>query len=528
MQGGPRLGSDRRGASEVLGAIFVFAILIAAVGAFQVTIVPQTNEEIEFKHSTQVRGQMQELRSAMVTVGTEGAGRSVSVRTGTSYPAWALAVNPGDPGGTLATNSVAGAVELSGLAAVDDEADDYWDGGTFAFDSGYVSYRPAYNYYANAPETRYEPTVLYSTFRDGQVVESQQALIAGRTLNLVLVEGSLGGGGRVQAVDVNPVSTATRTVTLETTGSPATLEVRTGLAEAEWQSLLASNPDASLEDYTDNADAPDVAEIELDPGRWRLRASVVSLNAPATEPAAEYVVVEGSTDRTLDPGETTDVTVRALDRYGNPVEGATVHRDFGPDRATGEDGTVTYEYTLPVAGSSTELAMWIDSAGPTDPDTSPKKESVKVSTSDPVTGTPDASLINPGNGLVFTGATASDNTYTLEFENRDTASGADVSVSEIRVNYYHLGPPGGGPSISSRGDLEKWSSGVTTGEYEVAGPFATTDGSFEVPPGGSETLTMSFYEADGDEIDVESNDFFIVSLVFEDDSSRVYFIAAQD
>lgn len=506
--------------------MFVFAILIAAVGIFQVTIVPQTNEEIEFKHSTQVRGEMQELRSAMVTVGTDGTARSVSVSTGVTYPARTLTVNPGDPGGALATTTVTGAVELDGLTAVDDEAADYWNGDTIAFDSQHVSYRPSYNYYANAPETRYEPTVLYSTFREGQVVESQQGIVSGRTLNLVLVDGKMSTGGRAQTVDVNPVSTATRTVTLETDGSPATLTVRTELAEEEWIDLLASNPDASLDAYAVDPDGPNVAEIELAPGQWRLRASLVGLNSPSLTSSAAYVTVEGSTDRTLDPGETTDVTVRVLDRYGNPVEGVAVRRDFGTDRATGEDGTVTYEYSLGASGSSVDLRTWIGAGSYSDA-TEAERATVTVSTTSPSTGTPDAGLINPGSGLVFTGASVDDNAVAMEFENRNTASGASVEVTEMRVNYYHVGPPGGGGSITSRDIPEEWSSDVTNVQSEIAGPFETIDGSFEVAPGDGETLEMAFYDGSGDEADVEPNDFYILSLVFEDGSSRVYFVAGQ-
>ncbi|MEF8840805.1 MAG: hypothetical protein V5A62_04165 [Haloarculaceae archaeon] len=520
MPRGPGFGRARRGVSEVLGAILVFAILIAAVGVFQVTVVPQTNEEVEFKHSEQVRGQMGELRSAAVTVGTDGTSRSVSVSTGTTYQTWSTAVNPSDPSGQLSTRTVPDAVELDGLTAVDDEAADYWDGDDVAFDSGHVSYRPSYNYYGNAPETRYEPTVLYSTFRNGQVVESQQSLVSGRTLNLVFVDGELSSGGRDQTVDVNPVSTATGTVTLETTdGDPATLRVRTGITEERWDDLLASNPDASLEDYTVNADAPNVAELELATGRWRLRASLVSLNSPSLTTSPEYVTVAGNTDRTVNPGETTDVTVRTLDRYGNPVEGVTVHRDFGPDRETGEDGTVTYDYTLAASDSTVDLGMWIGGAGSHADATEAERASVTVSTTSPNTGTPDASLINPGNGLVLQGATASDNTATLDFENRNTGTWANVS--EIRMNYYHASPPGQGNSLPD--PPEEWSSNVTTGQYEIAGPFAPTDGSFDVAPGENGGLEMSIHGGS----DVDAGDFFIVSLVFEDGSSRVYFVATQ-
>jgi hypothetical protein len=337
---------------------------------------------------------------------------------------------------------------------------------------------------------------------------------------------------------VNPVSVATRTVTLQTAdGDPAMLRVRTGITEERWDDLLASNPDASVVDYDRNSDAPNVAELELAPGTWRLRASLVSLNAASAATSPAYVTVEGSTDRTVNPGETTDVTVRALDRYGNSVEGVTVHRDFGPDRETGEDGTVTYEHNLSTGGVTVDLKTWIGGAGSYAGATDPERAEVTVSSTSPSTGSPDASLINPGSGLVFQGATASDNTYTLEFENRNASSGAWANVTEMRVNYYHLDPPGGGGgggnggsggSLNSRTDPENWSSNVTSGTHEIAGPFNLTDGSFDAAPGESVGLEMSIYSDAKKSFVAKSGDYYILSLVFEDGSSRVYFVAAQD
>ena len=195
MQWGQGVGSDRRGASEVLGAILVFAILIAAIGVFQVTVVPQTNEEIEFKHSTGVRADVADLRAAMVNTGTDGGRRTVSVRTGVDYPSRSVTVSPPAPRGQLSTSGeVTGAIELQGISATDPEAADFWDG-TATFDSRFVTYRPSYNYYGEAPVTRYEPTVVYSSFRDADVAETPQSLVEGRTIDVVLASGSLSRNG---------------------------------------------------------------------------------------------------------------------------------------------------------------------------------------------------------------------------------------------------------------------------------------------------------------------------------------------
>lgn len=506
MLGGPGVGADRRGASEVLGAMFVFAILIAAVGVFQVTIVPQTNEEIEFKHSTQVRSDVADLRAAMISTGTDGGRRVVPVSTGVDYPSRSVTVNPPAPRGRLSTDGeITGAIELQNVNTTDPEAGDYWNG-TATFDTRFVSYRPSYNYYQGAPVTRYEPTVVYSSFRDGDVVETSQSLIDGRTLDVVLVSGQLSkSGGATASVDVVPVSASTRTVTVT---DPGPLLVRTHLSESKWQDVLGNEPNASVASYTTNADAPNVVEISLVSGEWDLRVSKVGMGSGGSAGAA-YLIAESPTSRTIGYGESVEYTVRALDAYGNPVQGVTVERDSGPSLTTGEDGRVTFER---VVTTDTTEPVWFGS----DPDDAGSPRQVDFTFT--VSGGVENGEINPGTGLVLRRVDVIDEDLVGGFENQDSAS---ITLSAIRYTFYN-------PDTQSSKPIdvpEQLATNRTASLADMSGPAVSTGG---IEISQNERIGIEFApKHHGNDFDVNEADFMVVTFYFADGSRSVYFFGAE-
>jgi hypothetical protein len=512
MLGGPGVGSDRRGASEVLGAIFVFAILIAAVGVFQVTIVPQTNEEIEFKHSTAVRADVAGLRGAMVSTGTDGGRRTVSVRTGVDYPSRSVTVNPPAPRGRLSTSGeITGAIELQNVVATDPEAGDYWNG-TATFDTKFVAYHPSYNYYRGAPVTRYEPTVVYSSFADADVVETRQSLVDGRTLDVVLVSGSLSkSGGASTSVDVAPISTAGGTVTVE---DPGPLRVETHLSKERWQDVLGDEPNASVASYTVNADAPNVVEISLASGEWDLRVSKVGLGSGGS-PGPAYLTAQGSTSRTVTAGESVDYTVRALDAYGNPVSGVTVKQAGGPNATTDSDGRVTFERTV---GTDTTNPVWFGSK-PADGG-SPRRVdfSFDIVAGGAGAGGGTGSAINPGDGLALKRVTLIDGNLTGAFENVGSDS---VTVVALRYNFYN-------PDTQSSSPVdvpEALDTNRTSSRADMAGSSVST-GDITIAPGAR--FGVEFRPIDeGSQFEVDDADFLVVTLYFSDGTSSVYFFGAE-
>jgi hypothetical protein len=493
-------GDSRRGVSEVLGAILVFAILVSGVAVYQMTVVPQTNEEREFEHSQQVRSSMQDLRSAIVTAGANGGPRSVSVRTGVDYPTRSLTLNPPEPGGTLGTTeALSDGVVLSNLQAVDPEARDFWSDGAsaFSFETRHLQYRPSYNYYHSAPTTRYEPTVVYSSFEDTEVVESQQSLVSGRTLNLMLLQGEVGGQGSFESIDVNPISATTRTLRLEPSGN-ATLELRTGLSKATWTDLLASNPDAEVVSYDDST-TPSTVTIDLaDSGVWRLRVGMVSLNRPGATTSPAYVTATTPTAQTITNGESTDLTVRVADRYGAPVEGVTVSFD-GTDRTTGPDGLATLEVS-PSSDRTVTAAIGGAAEERVEFDVDVTSSSVNL-----------GSQVNPSDGVVVQSVSGS-NPVDVTFKNKGSST---ATISEVRVNYFFVSTTGN-PTPTAL----SWGFDGNDDAASVGGGFVSQ--TVTVAPGNTETLTFNF-DTSGVSGNPD-NEFFITSVVFDDGSSRLYFV----
>jgi FlaG/FlaF family flagellin (archaellin) len=94
---------DRRGVSQVIGAIFLFAIAIVAFSTYQAFVVPDQNAGTESEHLDTIDQQMQDLRNAVVSMPGTAADRSLTFRLGTTYTSRTVAVNPPDPSGTFRT-----------------------------------------------------------------------------------------------------------------------------------------------------------------------------------------------------------------------------------------------------------------------------------------------------------------------------------------------------------------------------------------------------------------------------------------
>lgn len=504
------------GAPEALGASLVFAIPIAAVGVFQVTVVPRTNEEVEFKHSTGVRADVADLRAAMVSTGTDGGRRTVSVRTGVDYPSRSVTVSPPAPRGQLSTSGeVTGAIELQGISATDPEAADFWDG-TATFDSRFVTYRPSYNYYGEAPVTRYEPTVVYSSFRDADVAETPQSLVDGRTIDVVLASGSLSRNGvATETVDVVPVSTSTRSVTVE---DPGPLRVRTLLSPAVWNATMDKQPNADVVEYDDADGDPsttNVIVISLASGEWDLRVSEVSLGSAGPDPAPAYVVAVGSASRQVDGGDTVEYGVRVLDEYGNPVNGVTVKRESGPSRTTDADGRVTFEGSF---DADTTDPAWFGSKPASG--SSPRRVDFDFT----VTENDASQLINPGDGLVLQRVAYDSGDFTASLKNE--ASGT-VELTGIRFTTYDPDTQN-----AQTGEIPaRLLTNRTGSPLSLGGQFVSTEG-INVASGDSIGIRFDAeaYDEDDDEyvgFEIGNSDSFMVTVSFADGTVRIYFIGGE-
>ncbi len=326
------LVDDDRGQAIQVGAVLLFGILIVAFASYQAVVVPDQNRRVEFNHNQQVQSQLQDVRNTIVSVVGGGAGGSVSVDLGTQYPGRAVALNPGAPSGSLRTVGMDDpAVTLTidnATAVADAETGDVWNGSLRRYDTGGLVYTPNYNVYTNPPRTVYEHTVVYNRFDTGNLTATNQSLVRGETVSLVTLNGSLSRtAAGATSLDVEPLSSSTRTVRVESTvAAPIRINLTTRLPADRWETLLSGQE--AVDDVTDVGNAPADyrrVRVTLAPGDYTLRMTKVGVGTRTTGEPATYLTGVAGDGSQVSKGENVEVIVEARDAYNNPESGVTVN-----------------------------------------------------------------------------------------------------------------------------------------------------------------------------------------------------------
>ncbi len=241
---------DERAQSVQVGAVLLFGVLIIAFSSYQAFAVPEQNREVEFNHNQQVQTHLQDLRNAIVSVPGQPSQQAVSVQLGTRYPSRLVATNPGPPSGLLYTDGTTNESQnltVRNAEAINPETADYWDGtAPRHYNTGAIAYKPEYNVYGEAPETVYEHSVVYNQFREGNITLSEQAMVDGRDITLVALNGSMSRSASDSVtVDVRPTSQSSRTVrvTNATETSNVSVSFLSRLPAEEWRVLLEDEID---------------------------------------------------------------------------------------------------------------------------------------------------------------------------------------------------------------------------------------------------------------------------------------------
>jgi hypothetical protein len=352
---------DDRGQALQVGAVLLFGILIILFTFWQAFVVPDQNRQVEFNHNQEIQQQMTQVRSTIISMPGETTPRSVTVNLGVQYPTRLLFSNPGPGAGSLETNNTANpTTEVKINNAIVDGSNSpgvasFWDGTTKAYNTGSLEYSPDYSLLQTAPRTVYSNTVLYNEFpleNGSTATVTDQALVDGDTLNLITIGGEYEETrvGRV-AVDVNPVSTQSRAVTVQRDGSdPITIELPTRLGEDEWNTLLDTEPARVINDSDDST-----VTIQLTREEYTLRMTRVGVGTGASDTQPAYIAgVSGPGIDSQEPVPTDanrTVTVEVRDSYNAPVSGINLSasasnadvavRPVGND-ATNDEGQVTF------------------------------------------------------------------------------------------------------------------------------------------------------------------------------------------
>lgn len=381
------LRTDTRAQSIQIGAVLLFGVLIILLSTWQAFGIPNQNEGIEFNHNQDVQQQMTELRTTVNSMPDASVPRSVTLDLGVRYPSRTIFRNPPPAPGTVRTVDTAEgayAINISGTPKNENLAQ-LWNETDARYNTGSIAYNPLYSEYQNPPTTIYEHSVVFNKFQreDTTLAISGQSIIQGDSITLVMLNGSL-EETRVgsTSVDFEPVSTQTRTVTIEPTDGNVTLDIPTRLAVARWQTLLGDNHNvtalANVTGETDpfaSSDEIRTIRVRVDANRaggvrdsYRLQLAKVGVGTDVTQPDPAYLTETSETQFEVDEGETVDLTVEVRDEYNGPKRGVTVQASATGGTAnvvapSDEDGRVTIEYTAPASPGTETVTVERDLNG---------------------------------------------------------------------------------------------------------------------------------------------------------------------
>ncbi|WP_336002396.1 hypothetical protein [Halorientalis halophila] len=359
---------DERGQAIQIGAVLLFAALIIAFSTYQAFVVPNQNKQVEFTHSQEVQGQLQDVRNAIVSVPGGNTGRSVTVDLGVRYPSRLVALNPGPASGSLRTvGTTDGRYNLTienATASGSGELADFWNGSAHVYETGGLVYTPDYNRYDEAPRSIYENSVLYGADGDQSVPRTGQGLIEGDRITLVTLNGSLDATrtGAI-SVDTDALSTSTRTVSVRNTSHNVTIEVPTRLSAERWRELTAGESNVAgltVDPGTIDGDWG-LLRLDLEPDTtYDLRMAKVGVGTGRRASETGYLLpVEGNGSSVPEGGDER-LVVEVRDRFNNPVSGVDVNASAAEGTVTepgetDDQGRVALEYSAPGDITTSEL-----------------------------------------------------------------------------------------------------------------------------------------------------------------------------
>jgi hypothetical protein len=559
---------NERGLSEVLGAILVFALVLAVLVLIQMSAVPAANKQIEFEHNQVVQGDMQGLAQAVDRAGYTASSESASVEAGVRYPPRLFLINPPPSSGALRTTD--STVTLSNVEAINLETRDYLDGLDKGFDTTSIGYEPNYNRYENPPVTTYEHGIVLNEFEreaDRLVVDPGR-LVNGRRISLVFLEGDL-ATTQVQSVplDVSPVSAPAQAIAVQGQGGNAiTISLKSDLSVEEWQNQVLAeeiDTDPNGTGTVDDATGRYVDRIHCDSGgpitdpcsgnivitmeegvTYDLRMAKVAIDSSSDPVTAEYVTKIGAEKPTILP-DGTELAIEVRDAFNNPISGQEVVFDRQAGKGnlstttatTDESGRASTVY-MPVGNDTVTVYAGIDNDDDgkiTDLDGAKnivKYEGLTVGEGQLNTGqefeinsrAPNSVVLNYAVLTKDTCNSASECSVKVNFTNTHATSGR--TIERMRINYFgpnsiSFGNRQGAPELVTVSGNTGSETLAVQGEYKNV-TVATWNS------GGSGNLTFTFKELDGNNLlnySATTGDYFVATIAYTDGSSNIYFIA---
>ncbi|WP_226007004.1 hypothetical protein [Natrinema salinisoli] len=422
--------ADERAVTVQIGAVLLLAIVFSALALYQVNAVPAENQAIESEHNQQVHDELQELRNAIRNVGTSGGSESVSVTLGTSYPTRTFLTNPTDPTGTLRTSET-GTVRIDNASV--DEADGSYTGNPDALlgtdhETRTLRYEPSYNEYRTAPTTRLEHGFAFNDFGDATVALTEQPLIDGDRITIVLVEGNLStSSSSATTVDTRLLSGPTDPVDLESDGGNITITLPTRSPTA-WNETIGTDFGTGEERARVTAYADGNLTIELEnesAAEYELQMARVGVG-DASAPADDPFDVRDADGGGGSGGSTPAYYVDWQDPSGqSSVDDSNC--DSTSCIVTGDEVDLTMETDETAADAGVEYAVSDQSVGTV----SPSSDRTDADGTDTTTFTVDSNAVDGDTVNVYTSSGSDGDKILLEID-RESGGGQVLQPVEVR------------------------------------------------------------------------------------------------
>lgn len=527
----------------MLGAILMFALVFSLLVIVQVWGVPTANAQVEVEHNEGLEADYGQFAATLDRVAALGSSETVSLDAGVRYPSRLFLINPPPSSYTFSSSEVlVDGVTVSNVqtATIDPEADEYLTGvrgGVLEYDTQSYTLSTDYAHYQSAPTYRIEGGVMYQQFENGAVsFIDEGSVVDGQQINIVLFEGDIStGGSESLSLQASAVSSVSRPITVDDTGTPIVLTLPTELDQTAWDKLVGSQ--ANVDDVVVDPSLGTVT-ITLDPdATYDLRITKIRLGTDDTPAAATYLTAASGTDVSLS-GDATSLSVEVRDEFNNPRSGTTVTFEV-----TSGTGVFTSSATDTVTVESNQQGIATARFEPND-DTVVRASigsgteervdfTVDVLSSIVIDGTDSTDLINPSTNVVLVDSEkVGGNTLDyirMEFDNR---GGTDKTITEARINFVTGAKPGGdSSSFTARlSDSTTFDTSTSDGLMTVGRELETYDIDLTTAgttASGTTDVYLQFYEnAVGDDPwNPKNTDILVViSLVYDDGTQGTYFV----
>ena len=338
-----RILGDERGASEVVGAILVFGLLVMLLSIIQLQAVPNANAGVEYEHSQAAQGDLDRLDESIDRTVETGDSEGVGVQLGTQYPTRLVTFNPPPPEGSLRTEN-RGEIHIDNASASGPAGVIFNGVERDFYHTHSLVYEADYNEYDNAARRVREVGIGYNEFRDGTVLRTQP-FIDGATIELVTFnrsfEAQSSGSELIEPTDVSGPAT-TVPINNAAPNESVRIEVPTALDNETWSEALDGElikNGGHVESFGVN-NTTDRLVVHLEPGvTYDLRMADVGFGDADAEDPLYMVPSPGSKGpASVDVGREGAVSVEVRDKYNNPVSGVDLTAEFVNSNGTAIDG----------------------------------------------------------------------------------------------------------------------------------------------------------------------------------------------